>query len=526
MSNTQKPATIKTHRQSKLQQTLEAQPLQTKNKQIEENQPIQSKENLAKAGTSKQLRTNTKQVQAETEAKMSLNRRGIYEKSIDNAYKITIDIQFVDLSHYDLENRLAMLEEDWSKLEMQAVIYETMTRTYLSTRSAFRCRYDLIKPKVQAEQIDTTKIQVTIKENEASTKIPNTWGYFSGDCLKWPTFRDCFKVIHESTELSAVQKFTYLQDSLRGEAARVRGKLEMTDANYKIVWDRLKERYEDDYLIVHTLVRKMTSIKKLEKASSFGLRQILDTMRDCLGQLETYFDIKAWDPFLVFIVIDLFDIETVREWEKQRPKVDQANSEQVTENAEGGEAQLQGKRSSNVPEWKQLELFLEQQAKYFGHAETSTSVNQRTARQTGPRDSSLTRQQDRNQKRTGQAGTSSNAQANNAQANNETEPEVCVLCSGPHAIYRCSKWLHEMTLNARRDFMMSNNLCHICLKPSHGSTWCYPEKRNNKPCPRCPGRIFHNSTLCPIKDQECREAANALTLGKVPASTGARSRTQ
>lgn len=340
-----------------------------------------------------------KQADLEAEAlrkkinEMSKAKRGIYAATIEATHKLINAVEFATMDTIQLEDQLGVLEQDWSdfrtehakvieiteatQLDEQAQEYAKIMGMYLKARSATRSRIENLKPKTQP--VSAEKSFHLVKQKESQSEIPNTWGTFAGgpgDCLKWPIFRDGFKVIHENPNMSAALKFHYLQESLRGEAARVRGELGVTEPNYKIVWDRLVERYEDDYLIVHTLIQKMFTMQKLNKASSFGLRRILDNMRDCLGQLEIYFDTKVWNPMLVFLVIDLLDSETVREWEKQRPTLEQVVDEAtaIIGNASNEAEGLQRKRKNGVPNWKQLEAFLEQQAKFLGHAENSAHV--------------------------------------------------------------------------------------------------------------------------------------------------------
>lgn len=500
-------------------------------------------QNLAEAQKQADLVASQKKL-----SEMSTAKRSIYAATIEATHKLTNAAEFAAKTTIEIEDQLKVMEQDWmdfrnehakvienaeeTQLEAQAKEYARIMALYLASRSAMRSRIEVLKPKTQAVAIDQGFQMV--KQKDPSSEIPNTWGTFAGgpgDCLKWPIFRDGFKVIHEHQSMSAALKFHYLQESLRGEAARVRGELGVTEPNYKIVWDRLVERYEDDYLIVHTLIQKMFTMQKLNKASSFGLRRILDNMRDCLGQLEIYFDTKAWNPMLVFLVMDLLDGETVREWEKLRPTLD-IDINQPAEGNDNAANDVQAvplKRKNGVPNWKQLEAFLEQQAKFLGHAENSAHV-ENSSRSTNSRDNSASRDrkhdrnQDRNQKPTNKQGAKANEAPN-------TPTTTCPLCNQPHYLRKCNDWRTEVTLTGRWDFVRDKNRCHICLEPYHGESDCYPGRRN-KPCPKCPERRFHNSTLCPVGDAQRREetqsrhdAINTLSLGNVQASTGARSKT-
>ncbi|XP_055296046.1 uncharacterized protein LOC129565314 isoform X2 [Sitodiplosis mosellana] len=479
---------------------------------------------------------------------MSTNQRQIYSDAIVGINEQVIDTdQLNNMNSFNLEDTLSMLEMEWSsfrnehsnvvgsitnadQLAQQAAEYKKVSKLYLTSRSAIRARLEAIKPKVPTEQMDVSKIQVTVKQKE-NVDIPITWGHFEDDCLEWPIFRDGFKFIHEDPEMPPARKFYHLQRSLRGEAARIRGKLGMTDTNYQIVWDRLVERYEDDYLIVNTLITKMLTMKPLQKASSHALRCILDTMRDCLGRLEDYFDTKTWGPMLVCKVLGVLDKETKKEWEKLRPTLKE--EDEATEAAVGQEIGEQAKRKNCIPSWKQLEQFLEKQAKFLGHAESSNNAGNASCQSS--RDTSASRNTAHHQRSQAsgyehqrsqasgyehqrpQAGGHDRAPKRNAQSGQKAEPRMapdgsCLLCRGPHYIYKCDKWLNEMNLIGRQEFMRANNLCPSCLRPNHGENDCFPPKRN-RPCPQCPERRFHNSTLCPTGDKFRNAAINQASAG-------------
>lgn len=168
---------------------------------------------------------------------------------------------------------------------------------------------------------------------------------------------------------------------------------------------------------------------------------------------------------------------------------------------EDGEARPQ-RRDVKMPSWAQLDAFLEQQAKILIHSENS-SVNE-------PRDNSANRS-NQNKPRL------QSASAINVNAKRQKK---CPLCSDEHYIHTCKIWKDEMNLLSRKAFVQEKNLCHVCLKPFHGSSNCYGAKKNI-PCPKCPNRRFHNSTLCPTGEANRQAAALSLEVGTVQAHTGA-----
>lgn len=501
------PAKILTRRQSKaIQQQLQ-------------QQQLQATPSKASVQTSQQKQTKA----------MSQFTRSMHVGHLRKRHTKAREPGFVSWSKIDVENQLKVLEDDWKafraeheELVKQAkdqaeadahdALYDTTENLYLEARGIFCTRISELMPKPAEERaLQQNKIQLEIPNAE----IPNTWGTFAGSYSAWPSFRDRFKTVHDDPGLSTARKFDYLEKALQGPAANIRGNLDTTDANYTLVWNRLRERYEDDYRVVHELVQKILAMQQLRSPSCIGLRRIQDNMRDCLGRLQTYYDIQAWDPLLVFHVIDLLDSETRREWERFREKEAQnAQSmqadDQQTEAIGGIEEPQQAKRNAKVPTWEAMDRFLEQQAKYLAHMEDQEGANAVVP-----------------QNANAQRDSSSSRVSHQSRAPVPYANKICAFCQGPHPIFKCDQWYKETNLAGRRRFIEEKNLCHMCLKPNHGDFFCYRDKKGNpkkaEPCPRCPNQLYHNSALCPTGEAERNTAALASFVGP---STSSQTQTQ
>lgn len=101
----------------------------------------------------------------------------------------------------------------------------------------------------------------------------------------------------------------------------------MTNDNYKLAWDMLKERYENKKLIVRKHVQALFDISKVTKESALSLRNLLDsTLKNLriLKQLGQPTD--QWDTLIIFMIANNLDSITRREWEstcKEFPTVDE-----------------------------------------------------------------------------------------------------------------------------------------------------------------------------------------------------------
>ncbi|XP_078051594.1 uncharacterized protein LOC144477732 [Augochlora pura] len=88
-------------------------------------------------------------------------------------------------------------------------------------------------------------------------KLPN----FSGDFSHWIRFRDTFvSLVHDSERQTDMDKFNYLVSALSGPAAQIIESCSVSEANYKLAWERLKERFDDPKnLISHHVCRNVES---------------------------------------------------------------------------------------------------------------------------------------------------------------------------------------------------------------------------------------------------------------------------
>lgn len=103
---------------------------------------------------------------------------------------------------------------------------------------------------------------------------------FDGSYENWLEFRDTFlSLIHNSQEISPIQKLHYLKSSLRGSAALVINSLEFSASNYTVAWELLINRYDNNRLLVHNHVKALFSIQSLTKESPVLLRKLIDTVK-------------------------------------------------------------------------------------------------------------------------------------------------------------------------------------------------------------------------------------------------------
>ncbi|XP_071580996.1 uncharacterized protein [Temnothorax nylanderi] len=125
---------------------------------------------------------------------------------------------------------------------------------------------------------------------------------FSGKYDEWFPFFDVFNsIIHSNASLNNVQRLQYLRAAVSGEASDVINTLEMSDRNYEIAWNLLRERYDNKRVIVHTHIKAITELPSVNKENACELRQIADGASKHIHALQAL-GRPIHDDLLVYVV--------------------------------------------------------------------------------------------------------------------------------------------------------------------------------------------------------------------------------
>ncbi|XP_011707972.1 PREDICTED: uncharacterized protein LOC105462820 [Wasmannia auropunctata] len=287
---------------------------------------------------------------------------------------------------------------------------------------------------------------------------------FSGKYDEWLSFHDTFMtVIHSNKSLGNVQKFQYLRASLTDKAADIIKSLEISDNNYDLAWNLLKERYDNKQVIVQTHVKAILDLPAMTKENANDLRQIADGVSihiRALTTLECHAD--KWDALLIYILNSKLDSITSREWHTS----------------------LKG---TKLPTLKEFIEFLTHRSQVL---EESVKRNSMLS---GRPDSRA------------QAQLGTRRQALHATA----ERGKCNYCGGSHLIYFCKNFL-ALSIEQRIAEMRGRKICLNCLRASNHTA----AKCSSDGCRTCNSK--HNTLLHIPRDRgEAGGADDSL-----PASTG------
>lgn len=257
---------------------------------------------------------------------------------------------------------------------------------------------------------------------------------FDGNLSKWIEFRDKFEsLVHNNTDLSQIEKFHYLSSSIKLPAGQqnVLQNFALSDAAYEEAWAAVKQRYDDKQKLKATQFNMLLSVKRMTSESASEVQRIYDsfthgfTALDLLGATE--------DDFRVHIVQYRLDETTQKDWKKY------LNNEE--------------------PTWELMKTFLFKQWKTLDSlpAKKLQNIKQPDHKTSGKTFSTTTQR--------------------------------CVICSGSHSLYQCSKF-HELSVNQRFSFVNEKHLCRNCLGSNHQQKDC-PSTKRCKICNRNHHSLLH-----------------------------------
>ncbi|KYQ53944.1 hypothetical protein ALC60_05723 [Trachymyrmex zeteki] len=158
-----------------------------------------------------------------------------------------------------------------------------------------------------------------LTSNDNSVKLPTiTLPKFDGKYEDWLSFEDSFSaLVHNNAKIQAVQKFNYLKSCLIGNASQIIQSLSSIAENYEIAWNLLKERYNNERIIIQNHVRALFELQPATKESSVSLSALIDTALKHIYSLQALEQpVEGWDALLLHLIGSKVDKRTQMEWEK------------------------------------------------------------------------------------------------------------------------------------------------------------------------------------------------------------------
>ncbi|GFV91429.1 integrase catalytic domain-containing protein [Trichonephila clavipes] len=277
----------------------------------------------------------------------------------------------------------------------------------------------------------STEVIHTRNSDSTEIKLPTlSLPTFSGVIDEWLTFADLFQAaVTNHLNLTGAQKLQYLKGVLKGDAHNIVQSLPITDGNFQIAWDLLKERYFPKREILSSLMKKLMNITPITCESHAQILKLVDSTKECVRLLQTL-DLKVEgtaDIILMFIIQFKFDSTTRGWWERSLD-------------------------NEKVPSLSELLQFLS------NHARSLMTEGYGVKRNISTKKVTLV--------------------ASGFQLH-------CSYCQSNPNLNKCDAF-QNLTVQKRVNFVKSNNICFNCLTKFHRKSAC---KSTNK-CRKC-GKSHH-----------------------------------
>ncbi|XP_062557384.1 uncharacterized protein LOC134222257 [Armigeres subalbatus] len=355
--------------------------------------------------------------------------------------------------------RIEKLEQKWNEFEDLQNDIESMEDNeenmpeHHQLRAEFEGKYFEVRAglarKVQQGQAtpNTSNAHTNQVPNvQASVRLPQiNLPEFDGNFQNWLPFHDIYvALIDSSAELTDIQKFHYLRASLKGDALKVIDSYAMSEANYRVAWEVLVDRFSNNYLLKKRHLNALFEYPRMKKESAAGLHDLIDCFErntkilDQLGERTS-----GWGAMLVHLLVSKLDEVIQKRWE-----------EIVTPDKE--------------PSFGSLVDFLKKQTRVLD----AVSVDQRMFSTTTSSSISKFRP--------------TKVSVNSA---TETKSPNCFACNEKHWITQCPTFAN-LGIDKRLQLTNSKRLCSNCLGRNHLARDC-PSKYRCRTCSKKHHTLLH-----------------------------------
>ena len=225
-----------------------------------------------------------------------------------------------------IKERLETFEKEIRALQHQIV---TLDEGEIARGSELAEEYERLQRRVAKQLINTrrstpsqsTSGESAVGRESASLKLPEVRiPTFDGALEDWQSFHDAFSsAIDRNENLAPVQKFHHLRTALTGWAARSIQSLPITDANYAIAMDALREKFDCHRQICMRHWDLILDYPRITKETPEAIDDLIETVKVHLQALERLGDPVTSNAFLIKLVTSKLPSAVVREWQHTLP---------------------------------------------------------------------------------------------------------------------------------------------------------------------------------------------------------------
>jgi hypothetical protein len=259
----------------------------------------------------------------------------------------------------------------------------------------------------------------------AAVKLPKiNLTTFDGTSEEWDNFYGNFmSTIDRNEELTAVEKFRYLRAFVTGKAAQCIQNLEVTESNYPIALNMLKEKFYCHRQVCMRHWQVIRNYPKITNESPEALEDLLLTVKLHLKMLENLGEPVASNVVLLDLLSSKLPSSLIRKWQRTLP-------------------------DKTMPSYIHLMEFLQSRANCNGIRSNSNERKESYQHLRHRRNSSRER-----------TFTTTN------------KTLVCPICHRFHEIKHCEVFKAK-SVKQRFEFIRNASLCTNCLGKGHSLSEC------------------------------------------------------
>jgi hypothetical protein len=248
---------------------------------------------------------------------------------------------------------------------------------------------------------------------------------FDGTIEEWNSFHDTFiSTIDRNEKLTPVQKYHYLRSSVTGKAARSLQSLDITESNYAIALNTLREKFDCHRRVCLRHWHLIRDYPKISKETPDAIEDLLETVQINLKALEKLGEPVASNVVLIDLITMKLPSSTVSKWHHTLPDKKMPSYRHLIEFLT---ARANGDQPSNKPKKIKESSYQRPRHQYdSSRGQTFTTT-----------------------KRTG----------------------TCRICRGPHDIKNCQLFKAKPA-KTRVALIKEASLCTNCLGKGHTITQC------------------------------------------------------
>ena len=105
----------------------------------------------------------------------------------------------------------------------------------------------------------------------------------------WKSFKETFEaVVHRRTDLTNIEKFTYLRSLLDKTALQAIEGFFLTTENYTAAWRLLNERFGNEQISISSYMNKILNISPVYLPNVRSFRELYDNVESNVRALENF----------------------------------------------------------------------------------------------------------------------------------------------------------------------------------------------------------------------------------------------